>query len=83
MLELIFFSIILLASFYLLAIICEEYFVISLDQISKKLKLSSDVAGATFMALQNYLPLFLRYLNLVIMQILAQGQSLDLRFLIF
>ena len=56
MLELIFFSIILLASFYLLAIICEEYFVISLDQISKKLKLSSDVAGATFMAVGSSAP---------------------------
>ena len=33
-----------------IAIVCDEYFVESLDLISKRLGLSSDVAGATFMA---------------------------------
>lgn len=46
----------LLVSFYLLAVICEEYFVPSLDIISHRLKLSSDVAGATFMAVGSSAP---------------------------
>jgi len=33
-----------------LAIVCDEYFQISLELISEKLKLSPDVAGATFLA---------------------------------
>lgn len=33
-----------------LAIICDEYFVASLEKISEALQLSDDVAGATFMA---------------------------------
>merc|ERR1719183_1224857 len=36
--------------FWGLAIVCDDYFVTSLDLISEKLKLSPDVAGATFMA---------------------------------
>ncbi|XP_048733557.2 sodium/potassium/calcium exchanger 4-like isoform X2 [Ostrea edulis] len=36
--------------FIALAIVCDEYFVTSLDKISSKLGLSEDVAGATFMA---------------------------------
>ncbi|KAI1903620.1 hypothetical protein AGOR_G00029080 [Albula goreensis] len=36
--------------FYALAIVCDEYFVPSLEKISKNLQLSEDVAGATFMA---------------------------------
>lgn len=46
----------LIVSFYLLAIICEEYFVVSLDSISDRLKLPSDVAGATFMAIGSSAP---------------------------
>lgn len=46
----------LIISFYLLAIICEEYFVEALDIISHKLNLSSDVAGATFMAVGSSAP---------------------------
>lgn len=46
----------LLISFYLLAVICNEFFVESLDRISNKLKLSSDVAGATFMAMGSSAP---------------------------
>lgn len=43
-------------SFYLLAVICEEFFVPSLDRIAEKLKLPSDVAGATFMAVGSSAP---------------------------
>lgn len=48
----------LLICFYLLAVICEEFFVPSLDRISERLKLSSDVAGATFMAAGSSAPEF-------------------------
>jgi len=47
---------VLLISFYLLAVICEDFFVKSLDMISNKLKLSSDVAGATLMAIGSSAP---------------------------
>ncbi|KAM3601475.1 uncharacterized protein V6R79_013439 [Siganus canaliculatus] len=36
--------------FYALAIVCDDYFVPSLEKISENLNLSEDVAGATFMA---------------------------------
>ncbi|XP_051775565.1 sodium/potassium/calcium exchanger 3 [Erpetoichthys calabaricus] len=36
--------------FYALAIVCDDYFVPSLDKICERLHLSQDVAGATFMA---------------------------------
>merc|ERR1719326_1640538 len=36
--------------FWGLAIVCDDYFVASLDAISEALNLSTDVAGATFMA---------------------------------
>eukprot|EP00095_Tigriopus_kingsejongensis_P002177 maker-scaffold1021_size70145-snap-gene-0.16 protein:Tk02177 transcript:maker-scaffold1021_size70145-snap-gene-0.16-mRNA-1 annotation:"sodium potassium calcium exchanger nckx30c isoform x5" len=36
--------------FYALALVCDEYFVPSLDVIAEKLEISPDVAGATFMA---------------------------------
>jgi K+-dependent Na+/Ca+ exchanger-like protein len=44
--------------FYLLAKICDQYFVSSLDVISKKLRLSEDVAGATLMAIGSSAPEF-------------------------
>ncbi len=47
---------VLVFSFYLLAVICEAFFVSSLDIISSKLKLSSDVAGATLMAVGSSAP---------------------------
>lgn len=55
---LIVYILVLIISFYLLAVICEEFFVKSLDIISDKLKLSSDVAGATFMAVGSSAPEF-------------------------
>ncbi|XP_037025683.1 probable sodium/potassium/calcium exchanger CG1090 [Bradysia coprophila] len=42
--------IIALFTFLGLAIVCDDYFVSSLDRICEELKLSPDVAGATFMA---------------------------------
>ncbi|XP_068508739.1 sodium/potassium/calcium exchanger 3 isoform X2 [Syngnathus scovelli] len=36
--------------FYALALVCDDYFVPSLDKICERLDLSEDVAGATFMA---------------------------------
>ena len=47
---------ILLLIFYLLAKICDEFFVESLDFIIERLKLSPDVAGATFMAIGSSAP---------------------------
>lgn len=46
----------LLLSFYLLAKVCDKYFVESLDIISKKWKMSSDAAGATLMAVGSSAP---------------------------
>ncbi len=53
---LILLSLALLLSFYLLSEVCDKYFVDSLDRISNRLKLSSDVAGATFMAIGSSAP---------------------------
>lgn len=56
----------LLISFYLLTKVCEEYFVNSLDKISHKLKLSSEAAGATLMAVGSSAPeLFVSLIALI------------------
>jgi K+-dependent Na+/Ca+ exchanger-like protein len=47
---------ILLGSFYLLAVIVDQFFVESLDRIAHRLKLSYEVAGATFMAVGSSAP---------------------------
>lgn len=47
---------IIVVCIYLLAIITDEYFIVSLDQISQKLKLSNDVAGASLMAMGSSAP---------------------------
>jgi K+-dependent Na+/Ca+ exchanger-like protein len=55
----------LLLTFYLLALVVEVYFVETLGIISKRLKLSSDIAGATFMAVGSSTPeLFVSFLAL-------------------
>jgi len=41
---------------YLLAIITDEFFIVSLDEVSKRLKLPSDVAGASLMAVGSSAP---------------------------
>ncbi len=47
---------ILLVSFYILAKVVDDYFVESLDEIASKLKMSSDAAGATLMAVGSSAP---------------------------
>ena len=47
---------VILVSVYLLAIITEEFFIISLDEISSRLKMPSDVAGASLMAMGSSAP---------------------------
>lgn len=42
--------------FYLLAIVCDEFFIPALDKLSKRLRLSPDVAGATLMAMGSSAP---------------------------
>jgi K+-dependent Na+/Ca+ exchanger-like protein len=48
--------VVIVVSVYLLAIITEEYFITSLDQISIRLKLPSNVAGASLMAMGSSAP---------------------------
>lgn len=50
--------IILGISFYVMAILTEEFFVPSLDEMSKRMKLSSAAAGATLMAVGSSAPEF-------------------------
>ena len=58
---------VILGAVYLLAIITEEFFIISLDEISTRLKLPSDVAGASLMAMGSSAPeLFIALLALAI-----------------
>ena len=62
---LILYSLVLLASFYLLTVICNRYFVASLDQIAAKLRMNSDMAGATLMAIGSSAPeLFVSFIAL-------------------
>lgn len=62
---LLIYILIMLASFYLLAVVCDRYFVYSLDQISEKLKMNSDMAGATLMAIGSSAPeLFVSFIAL-------------------
>ena len=44
------------AAVYLLAILTDGYFIVSLDEISARMKLSNDVAGATLMAMGSSAP---------------------------
>ena len=61
-------------SVYLLGIITDEYFIVSLDQISKKLKIPNNVAGASLMAMGSSAPeLAIALLALVI----ASGSHSD------
>lgn len=46
----------MLLAFYLMAEVCDKYFVSSLEKISKKLHLSPEAAGATFMAVGSSAP---------------------------
>jgi K+-dependent Na+/Ca+ exchanger-like protein len=60
-----FYLLVLLVSFYFLAVICDRYFIDSLDRIANKLKMDSDMAGATFMAVGSSAPeLFVAFIAL-------------------
>ncbi len=50
------YSLILVLCFYLIAVVSDKYFVEALDKISKKLKLSSEITWATFMAIWSSAP---------------------------
>lgn len=54
--ELILYALLLLACFVLLARVVDNFFVASLDKISMQLRLSSDAAGATLMAVGSSAP---------------------------
>lgn len=51
-------GVLLLAAFYALAVLTEDYFVPSIDIVAKKLKLSSDASGATLLAMGSSAPEF-------------------------
>jgi K+-dependent Na+/Ca+ exchanger-like protein len=56
----------LVISFYLLAEVSDRYFVVSLDKLSHRLKISHDMAGATFMAIGSSAPeLFVAIIALI------------------
>lgn len=52
------FILLMIYMFYGIAIICDDYFVASLELITERLNLSDDVAGATFMAAGGSAPEF-------------------------
>ncbi|MFA5009479.1 MAG: calcium/sodium antiporter [Candidatus Paceibacterota bacterium] len=61
----IFYFLVLLAAFYFLAIVCDRYFVPSLDKIAERIKMNSDMAGATLMAAGTSAPeLFISFIAL-------------------
>ncbi len=63
----IFDILVLLVSFYLLYIVCDSYFIVSLEKIADKLKMPSDVAGATLMAVGSSAPeLFIVLFSIII-----------------
>ncbi|OQR75061.1 sodium/potassium/calcium exchanger 3-like [Tropilaelaps mercedesae] len=53
--------------FYALAVVCDDYFISSLEECSQRLNLSDDVAGATFMAAGSSAPeLFTATLGVIV-----------------
>jgi K+-dependent Na+/Ca+ exchanger-like protein len=48
----------LVISFYLLAVLTEEFFIPAIDRVAQKLRLSSDAAGATLLAMGSSAPEF-------------------------
>ena len=66
---LLLYTAILLLSFYLLYFFSEHYFIPSLDEIGKKLKMTSDISGATLMAAGSSAP----ELAVVIVAVLKAG----------
>lgn len=66
--------ILLLVSFYLLSIVCNKFFTNSIEEIGKKLNLSSEAAGATLMALGSSAP----ELSISIIALFMAGKHADL-----
>lgn len=60
---------VIVISVYLLSIITDEYFIISLDEIAKKLRLPNNVAGASLMAMGSSAP----ELSIAIFALFAAG----------
>lgn len=67
--ELFIYLLLLLVCFYLLYFFTEHYFIPSLDEIGKKLNLSSDISGATLMAAGSSAP----ELGVMIVSLLKPG----------
>jgi len=67
--ELFVYIFLLIVCFYFLYFFTEHYFIPSLDEIGKKLKISSDISGATFMAIGSSAP----ELGVMIVSLLKPG----------
>jgi K+-dependent Na+/Ca+ exchanger-like protein len=65
---------VLLFSFYLLHFFSEHYFIPALDEIGEKLRMSSDIAGATLMAAGSSAP----ELAVVIVSVIKSGNHLGI-----
>ncbi|MCF8297408.1 MAG: calcium/sodium antiporter [Saprospiraceae bacterium] len=76
--ELVGYILALLLSFYLLAQICDTYFVPALEKIAIKLKMSSDVAGATLMAIGSSAPELFIAIIAIIMPSEEAGGHVDI-----
>lgn len=73
---LILYILILLLSFYLLAEVCDKHFVPALETIGKNLNMSTDVAGATLMAIGSSAPeLFIAIIAIVYPGSADQGHA--------
>lgn len=68
--------VLILAAFYLLAIITEHFFVPSIDIFSRKLNLSSDASGATLLAMGSSAPEF--FTSLIAVLGIAGGNHADI-----
>lgn len=60
---------IIIVSIYLLSLITDEYFIESLDEIAKRLKLPSNVAGASLMAMGSSMP----ELSIALLSLIQKG----------
>jgi len=71
---LVLYIIALLISFYLLAHVSDKHFIPALDEISKELKLSDDMAGATLMAIGSSAP----ELFVALISVLKPGDHIEI-----
>ena len=68
---LIWYSLILLITFYITGVVCDRFFVPSLDEIADRFKLPPDIVGAVFMAAGSSAP----ELFVVLFAVLLPGES--------